>query len=119
MKLDLENPLILIPLMVGGIFCICGCILYLFPPKNINFLYGYRTKTSMQNQEIWDFAQKYSGKVMAIYGFIFTLLTFPFSLLSTDSVMIGVGIPTVLIVVICLLLFYTVEKAIKNKFSKK
>lgn len=119
MNLDLENPLILIPLMVGGIFCICGCILYLFPPKNINFLYGYRTKTSMQNQEIWDFAQKYSGKAMAIYGLIFALLAFPFSLLSTDSVMIEVGIPITLIVVICLLLFYTVEKTIKNKFSKK
>lgn len=32
------------------------------PPKNINSIYGYRTRRSMKNQESWDFAHQYCGK---------------------------------------------------------
>lgn len=33
------------------------------PPKEINPGYGYRTAMSSKNQDIWDFAQRYMGKV--------------------------------------------------------
>ncbi|WP_299216827.1 SdpI family protein [uncultured Dokdonia sp.] len=32
------------------------------PPKKINHLYGYRTRRSMANQEIWDFANTQNAK---------------------------------------------------------
>ena len=32
------------------------------PPKKINHLYGYRTRRSMANQEVWDFANRQSAK---------------------------------------------------------
>ncbi|WP_196890031.1 SdpI family protein [Aureivirga sp. CE67] len=37
-------------------------LLYLFPPKEINFMYGYRTKRSVKNIENWRFSQKYFAK---------------------------------------------------------
>ena len=56
-----------IPLLFTTIFAIAmvggGLFLWKCPPKNINGLIGYRTKRSMQNQESWDFAQRYAGKV--------------------------------------------------------
>lgn len=49
---------------------------YLCPRlKRINNLSGYRSKMSMQNQETWDFAQKYCSKILlkniALYVFSF------------------------------------------------
>src|SRR5690606_36630467 len=61
-------------LCVGIVFILAGVILYVFPPKKINGLYGYRTQTSMQSQKKWDFAQTYSAKIMVLTGFIFTLI---------------------------------------------
>jgi len=40
-----------------------GFIFLKKPPKNINSLYGYRTRMSSINQETWDFAHGYSGRV--------------------------------------------------------
>jgi uncharacterized membrane protein len=57
-----ENPLVNITFLCGLLFIIAGYILLKFPPKNINSLYGYRTSSSMENQEKWDFAQNYSSK---------------------------------------------------------
>lgn len=49
------------PFINGFVFFVAGVILYFFPPKNINFLYGYRTKNSMKNQQNWNIAQKSSA----------------------------------------------------------
>ena len=38
------------------------------PPKKINGLYGYRTTRSRKSQEAWDFAQRYSAKLMTMFG---------------------------------------------------
>jgi uncharacterized membrane protein len=40
----------------------------MYPPKKINGLYGYRTTRSCKSQEAWDFAQRYSAKLMTILG---------------------------------------------------
>jgi len=34
------------------------------PPKNINFIYGYRTRKSMRNQETWKFGNSIGAKMM-------------------------------------------------------
>ncbi len=39
-----------------------------FPPKSINFIYGYRSRKSMRNQETWDFGNKIGAKMMFYAG---------------------------------------------------
>ena len=39
-----------------------------YPPKNINFIYGYRTRKSMRNQETWDFANRIGARMMYYVG---------------------------------------------------
>jgi len=40
------------------------------PPKKINSIYGYRTSRSMKNEETWEFAHRYSGKLWYGLGWI-------------------------------------------------
>lgn len=37
-------------------------MLYYFPPKDINPIYGYKTKRSMKNIKNWKFSQKYFAR---------------------------------------------------------
>ena len=51
-------------LLVGGI------VFWMYPPKKINEFYGYRTTRSRKSQEAWDFAQRYSAKLMTVLGLV-------------------------------------------------
>ena len=44
-------------------------------PKNINALFGYRTKMSMKNKDTWEFAHKYCGKLWYVWGMVLLFLT--------------------------------------------
>ena len=50
------------------IFTVIGLVFWMYPPKKINEFYGYRTTRSRKSQEAWDFAQRYSAKLMTILG---------------------------------------------------
>ena len=69
---EIINPTLVLP---GIIFLIFGAVMYFFPPKKINGWYGYRTGGSMKIQKNWRFAQKYSAKVMMVFGLIMTVLS--------------------------------------------
>ena len=100
-------------LCVGIVFILAGVILYVFPPKKINGLYGYRTQTSMQNQKKWDFAQTYSAKIMMLTGFIFTLIALSKGLFKTnESVDLAIGMFCMIIGSI--LMIVVVEKAVRK-----
>lgn len=62
------GPFLLLDALTGVVFLLLGWVLYKYPPKEINSRYGYRTSKSMKSQQAWDFAQKYSGKLMIKAG---------------------------------------------------
>ena len=100
-------------LLVGIIFILAGAIMYVFPPKKINGLYGYRTASSMQNQQKWDFAQTYSAKIMMLTGLIFTLISPSKGLFKTNEttdVVLGMGVMIIGTVIMILI----VEKALRK-----
>ena len=100
-------------LCVGIVFILAGVILYVFPPKKINGLYGYRTQTSMQSQQKWDFAQTYSAKIMMLTGLIFTLIAPSKGLFKTnESVDLGIGM--FCMIVGSILMIVVVEKALRK-----
>lgn len=103
------------PFIIGIIFLVVGIIMYLFPPKNINSFYGYRTSKSMKNQETWTFAQKYSSVKMiqsSIFLLLISCLGFFITFQSTTQNIIGFGALAIVIV----FMFFTTEKAMKTKF---
>ena len=57
------------------IVLIMGLGMYFFPPKKINSFVGYRSNKSMKDQESWDYAQKMSGFISVILGFVMLIST--------------------------------------------
>ncbi|KPM31966.1 Hypothetical protein I595_1614 [Croceitalea dokdonensis DOKDO 023] len=69
------------------------------PPKKINHLYGYRTRRSMANQQIWDHANRIGAKMLLWLGWVtlaisvllFLLVPTYAILIATFILLIGIG----------------------------
>lgn len=88
--------------------------------KIINNASGYRSKQSMQNQDTWDFAQKYCSKI-SLYMF-FPSLILPMAIMPTvisepmDRIgWIGLAI-TMLQMMSFIVIMLSTEKALKKTF---
>lgn len=86
-----------------------------FPPKNINYFYGYRTRKSMLNEEIWKVANEYSARLMLKITLI--SLIFPpvlYFLYPELNLLVTIVIHTVLL----LSTLYFTEKYLSKDFDK-
>jgi len=79
-----NNPLFLIPLIIGLTYLMAGVLLWRFPPKKVNSIYGYRTPRSMKSKKNWDFAQQYAAVKLMRWGFFLALLGLPGLLIRMD-----------------------------------
>ena len=66
----METPLIIAHISCGPLMSFLFFLIYKYPPKKINTLYGYRTNRSMKNKEIWDFANTYSAKFLLNFSLL-------------------------------------------------
>jgi uncharacterized membrane protein len=114
--MDFLNPLFLLLGICGLTFLLLGLLMYKNPPKEINHLYGYRTRQSMSSQEKWDFAQVFAGKLMYKGGSFFITLGVIAALLNlSEALNIIIGLGTLLL--FCVYLIYKTEKQLKLKFK--
>jgi uncharacterized membrane protein len=115
--MSFTNPAFILSALAATIFTVAGVITLKFPPRKINWIYGYRTSSSMKSQEKWDFAQHYSAKEMIRFGVILFLISL-LILFFTPEQSIGSAIigPVFLVIFIIALLART-ERAIKKKFN--
>ncbi len=62
----MENPLVIILLHAISILPILGVFWYFkkFPPQKLNSWYGYRTPSSMRNQDTWQEANTFSADLL-------------------------------------------------------
>ncbi|PQZ53426.1 MULTISPECIES: SdpI family protein [Bacillus] len=99
-------------ILIGIIFILAALILQKNPPTDINAAYGYRTKRSMKNKELWDAGNRYSAEVMNQNGFIMMLIG------SVTSILFRYPHTTAVIMAVMLLLiirlFMRVEKRLKT-----
>ena len=92
-------------------------------PKSINWAYGYRTAMSTQNQDTWDFAHQYAGKLWFKWGKWLLVISVVVMLLliGQSEAMIGT-VGGVLCMVELVPLVYVIiptEKALKQTFDSK
>ena len=111
-------PLAGILLLTGGCFSLAGYITKRFPPKKINHLYGYRTKTSMRNQEVWDFAQRYSASEMIKLGIIMLILA-GFAWFAEVQFKGDIFVAIGLTVIFPLVMLFQIETELKKRFPKE
>lgn len=114
---DHINPLTLILGVTGLIFYVAGYIQFKYPPKKINHFYGYRTKTSMRSQEVWNYAQTFSAKKiqhLGVYLFFGGILAYFVNIDQFYGMWTGISLATVLPI----LLIFKIEKDLKRGFPK-
>ena len=103
------------------IMIVVGIILFLMPPKKINSFYGYRTRRSMQNNETWIFANKFSGKIMFFVGIILLIISIIITNILYDEETLNFGGNEIFILIfqlpILILAIIPTEIALKKKFK--
>ncbi|MBP3414536.1 MAG: SdpI family protein [Clostridia bacterium] len=91
-------------------------------PKEINYIFGYRTNMSMKNKDTWDFAHKYIGKLWFYLGLLLipiTVIPMLFVLGGTEDVVGTMGcIICVIALIILIVPIFPTERALKMNFDK-
>lgn len=91
-------------------------------PKQINMAFGYRTNMSMKNQDTWEFAHKYCGKIWYICGLILLPLSIipMFFLINSTEDTVGTlsGIICAIQLVFLIGTIFPTEMALKKTFDK-
>lgn len=64
------NYLFFVTMLVPACMILVGLFLWFNPPKEINSIYGYRTKRSRFSQEAWDYAQRFAGRLCFFLGLV-------------------------------------------------
>ena len=99
-----------------------GWLLFRKTPKEINYVYGYRTKRSMMNEETWRFANQYFGKAWCFCGLILAPLSVMAITLvlgkGTETVGTIGGIITILQMIPLVGAMIPTEIALKNNFDE-
>lgn len=109
----------LVPVIMIGF----GWLLKNHPPKEINAIYGYRTKRSMKNKEMWEFANRYCGRLWLKIGAVMAVPTAIASALAYPLDEDGQGwVSMAVITVQCVALIgsiFPVERALKDEFGEE
>lgn len=101
-------------IVIGSVVLAVGVISFLFPPKKINPVYGYRTEFSTKNIEIWQEGNKYCAKQYLIAGVLLLIIGVIgyFSLNQRGYILPIVGFIPVLYKTV-----FTTEKHLKSNFD--
>jgi uncharacterized membrane protein len=106
------------PALMGSIFLLVGFIFSKYPAKNINYLYGYRSKKSMINEDTWNEANSFSGNLMHKLGLLSVFLGVILCLVITNLMVISFITIAITIIISSLLIILT-EKRLNVVFDNK
>jgi len=109
-------------LLFPAIMLVMGRYFMKTAPKEINYIFGYRTNMSMKNKDTWEFAHKYIGKLWFRFGWILvpiTIIPMLFVLGKSEDTIGTVGAIVVAIDLIILIsAIFPTEMALKKNFDK-
>jgi len=114
-------PAVITPLVI----LFCGILYAIYPPKEINFLYGYRTGKSMLNHDTWTTANSLAAKSLIIGQVSILIIIAVVALLertrvinlfgkATDFYLVSMVVSTALV----LLPIFIVESELKRQFHE-
>lgn len=103
-------------LTTNGLLFIVSLVFWKFPPKKINSLYGYRTHKTMQNQDIWDFANALFNQNLIIYAAISFIAGLLFAYVAPSQTSWQ---PMALVLLTLLVCIIKTERALKDNFTEE
>lgn len=96
MMADTDYVLYAVIIFDGLLFLILAYYYKKKPPKEINEFYGFRTRRTMSNQDIWDAANKRNAQdlltyswVLLISGIITWIFQIPYAIIIHFIIMLG------------------------------
>ncbi len=108
---------LLLHLSLGPLLLLISILFRLFPPKNINFLYGYRTTRSMKTQASWDAANRFGANAMIAGAAITCLLQLALGMMDLSVVYYSICSATALVVLLLATIPVT-EAYLKRHFDE-
>lgn len=112
-----ENSFFIVTTLSGISSLLAAACVRWRTPKQINSLYGYRSRRSKASQENWDFAQEYSIHRMLEVGVALTLVGLVDLFLPPGPEWLELSLSLSLGVAACFYIFYTTENAMKQRIS--
>ncbi len=109
-------------LLIPAIMIGAGTMMHRHCPKNINWIYGYRTARSMKNMDTWTFAHEHCGKLWQKVGW-WTLVPSVLVMIpfwnGTEEIIgtVGLIVMTIQLAVLIASIFPT-EAALKRTFNE-
>ena len=114
--------MLMMDLLFPVIMIVMGRYFMKTSPKEINYIFGYRTNMSMKNKDTWDFAHKYIGRLWFYLGLLLipiTVIPMLFVLGGTEDVVGTMGcIICVIALIILIVPIFPTERALKMNFDK-
>ncbi|MBE5929201.1 MAG: SdpI family protein [Lachnospiraceae bacterium] len=108
-------------LMIPMVQIVAGRMMWKHHPKQINWVYGYRTKRSMKNMDTWVFAHEHCGRIWWKTGLIMlipsVLIYIPFYHSNEDTIGIVGTILCVIQLVVLIASIFPTERALKKTFN--
>ena len=115
--------MLLMNIMIPGLMLGFGWVFLHNPPKTINWGYGYRTSMSTKNQDTWDFAHQYAGKLWFKWGkwLLVISIVAMLPLIGKSEDVIGTigGILCMVEMVPLVYVIVPTERALKRTFDSK
>ncbi len=112
--------LFLITLLVPLIITIAGWFMHKHPPREVNWIIGYRTMRSMKSKEAWMFSQKKMGilweKAGAVTLIVSAAVQVPFLFFSVETMSIVSLVLMFVQLAVLLASVFPVERALKKEF---
>ncbi len=114
--------MLIMDLLLPIIMIIIGKSFLKASPKDINYIYGYRTSMSMKNRDTWEFAHKLCGKIWFWAGVILlpvSIVPLIFVVEKSTEIIGTVGAAvTVLDLIVIVLSIIPVEVTLKKTFDE-
>ena len=114
--------MLVMDLLFPAIMILMGRYFMKSSPKEINYIFGYRTNMSMKNKDTWDFAHKYIGKLWFYLGLILVPITVILMLLvignNEDTISMVGSIICIVALVVLIVSIIPTERALKKTFDK-
>jgi uncharacterized membrane protein len=102
-------------LTTNGLLFLVSILFLKFPPKKINKLYGYRTFRTMQNIDIWNFANTLFNKNLVMYAGISFLAAMVLAYFAKDVISWEPMVLAILAIVVAII---KTEKEVSNNFDE-
>ncbi len=105
--------------LTGLVFVAIGLLTKKFPPKKINWWYGYRTPRSMKNQDTWTEANRFASELSQKIGWVLITIGVAASIVFRKLYDANLILFFIFLMFSALLMFVLTEKHLAFLFDKE